>query len=218
MAEAPDTVAEAMAALPDSPTDEQVLQATRGFSAREIADYASQQAASGGSLPSQWNVDGSGGLTISPTGTVGTVKVTDKACLVVETGPDADRDTLLVRGDPTQITDLLTVATFTEADSESDIFEVFPNSAIEITARSIDGGVAIFDDANSTGAWLLLLQANAARAGSYMVVRDENFTKVFEINATGGVSMPNLPTSDPAVAGELWVDPSASFVVKQSQG
>jgi hypothetical protein len=32
------------------------------------------------------------------------------------------------------------------------------------------------------------------------------------------LSLTELPTADPEVAGALWVDPAASFVVKVSQG
>lgn len=32
------------------------------------------------------------------------------------------------------------------------------------------------------------------------------------------VLMPNLPTTDPAVAGQLWADSTAAFVLKVSQG
>ena len=33
-----------------------------------------------------------------------------------------------------------------------------------------------------------------------------------------GISMPNLPESNPVVAGQLWVDPSAGYAVKRSRG
>ena len=46
-----------------------------------------------------------------------------------------------------------------------------------------------------------------------------------KVNMSGGlsvagsvVSLSGLPTSDPAVAGQLWVDTSASYVIKVSQG
>ena len=32
------------------------------------------------------------------------------------------------------------------------------------------------------------------------------------------IDLSYLPTSDPAVAGQLWVDSSAGYAIKQSQG
>lgn len=39
-----------------------------------------------------------------------------------------------------------------------------------------------------------------------------------EKNSLGTLAGGGLPTSDPLVAGEFWVDTAASFVVKVSQG
>lgn len=42
--------------------------------------------------------------------------------------------------------------------------------------------------------------------------------KLAKIEATGDIDFSGLPTSDPAVAGRLWVDSTAGYAIKVSQG
>lgn len=79
-------------------------------------------------------------------------------------------------------------------------------------ADAVDGAVAAMiqikytDHTNNYGE-LHFTTRGAGGIGSRLIIDED-----------GGVHMPYLPTSDPAVAGQLWVDSSAGYAIKQSQG
>jgi hypothetical protein len=84
----------------------------------------------------------------------------------------------------------------------------------------------------TTGSLIYLFLSSSGSTRAYEIVRDDDgatehkfmlatsattWQTVLSLKASG-INMPLLPTSDPAVAGDLWVDASAGYVIKQSQG
>lgn len=61
----------------------------------------------------------------------------------------------------------------------------------------------------------LAVEAASGQTADLVEVRDASGSVVFAISASGGIDAPNLPTSDPAVAGRVWKD---SGTMKVSAG
>lgn len=85
-------------------------------------------------------------------------------------------------------------------------------------ASGITGGTygaavrATAESANVNGVQVVLHGSQSAHA---VEVRNSGGTVIFAVTASGGVLAPNLPTSEPATVGELWVD---GTTVKVSDG
>jgi hypothetical protein len=155
-------------------------------------------AGGGGGLPSQWAVDDDGGLVINYEDTTGIVP----AVQVEYLGDPADYIPLVRLGDPGAPTFVI--------DSSGDSDFRFGDSAVSTK----------WTDATNPAA-----AANVAKIGQsdsfigpptgyfQLVYGDQLFiqagaTTLMQFLFTGGgsVLLPNLPTADPAVAGQLWND------------
>ncbi len=63
----------------------------------------------------------------------------------------------------------------------------------------------------------LFIDSSGGTTGKLINLRDQGNEK-FVVKADGNIDMAALPTSDPSVAGRLWIDTSASRVLKVSAG
>jgi hypothetical protein len=144
------------------------------------------------SLPEQWVVDSLGNLRIEPDAS----------------GGDVDAS-LIVKG-----------------NGRSDTFMIERQLTTERTFGIdedgyLTGGGASFGDTAAIANFGLVVRisggpVNTAPNGSYFVVRESGVGLVFfRVKGDGNVLMPNLPASDPAVAGALWND---AGTVKVSAG
>lgn len=136
--------------------------------------------------------------------------------------PDPITDPVTI--DSSDVTDpALTVKS--EMGAQYTVLQVLvPGSATPVFAVGQDGAVNVQPGAG-LGATQGISVDSVTGGPSFGLLRvtvDGNH--IFRVDDTGdvfgngGCRMPNLPTSDPGVAGALWVDNAADHVVKQSQG
>jgi|TARA_R110001592_G_scaffold68187_2_gene208924 hypothetical protein len=99
-----------------------------------------------------------------------------------------------------------------------------------LTYRSVKGSALTIDELDDnfryfTGSHSItgsLIIENNVSASSIDIDYDNIGGYAVDVTSSGGFSTPirvtNLPSVDPAVAGALWVDASANYVIKVSQG
>ena len=99
-----------------------------------------------------------------------------------------------------------------------------------LTYRSVKGSALTIDELDDnfryfTGSHSItgsLIIENNVSTSSIDIDYDNIGGYAVDVTSSGGFSTPirvtNLPSVDPAVAGALWVDASANYVIKVSQG
>jgi hypothetical protein len=179
----------------------EIMAANDAFVAAEDLTTPSPFTSSGGSgLPDQWAVDDDGGLVINYEDTQGSVPAVQVNYV----------------GDPTDYIPLLQLGT-----DDAPAFTI--DSTADADVRFRDSGVSwIWHDAPGGLGHVVKIGAEDVTLGSIsgflqVIYGDQLYVLgatgiVFQIVfATGAVLLPNLPTSDPGVAGQLFSDgvPSA---------
>jgi hypothetical protein len=170
------------------------------------------QAASGG-LPEQWTVDSDGGLVLAYEDTTGIVPAIE----VTYVGDPTDYMPLLTLGESAIDKQVFTI----DSSGDSDFSLRDGNTSTKWTDKT-DGGFGQVAKIGQSSSFFGPASGSLSVAYGSGVTIANLGNAYFQVLFSGAVLLPNLPTSDPGVAGQLFSDgvPSAGTpqVLKVSGG